>query len=76
LVATSDAKGRLRAWTEAAADAGVFGVPTLAIDGELFWGADAMPMVEAYLADPGLLARGEMVRIVSLPTGAERKSST
>jgi hypothetical protein len=29
----------------------VFGVPTLAIDGELFWGNDAHPLMAAVLAD-------------------------
>lgn len=29
--------------------AGVFGVPTVAVDGKLFWGLDALPMLAAYL---------------------------
>jgi 2-hydroxychromene-2-carboxylate isomerase len=29
--------------TDAAADAGVFGVPTFALDGHLFWGNDRIP---------------------------------
>ena len=32
----------LRAATDAAHELGVFGVPTLAIDGELFWGDDRL----------------------------------
>ena len=73
LIARTDAKARLRDATEAAIEAGVFGVPTLAIGGELFWGLDAMPMAEAYLADPALLGRGEMARIRTLPIGVERR---
>ena len=73
LIARADAKTRLRDGTEAAIEAGVFGVPTLAIGGELFWGLDAMPMAEAYLGDPGLLRRGEMARIATLPAGVERR---
>ncbi len=73
LLAGTGAKARLRAGTEEAIAAGVFGVPTLAAGGELFWGLDALPMAEAALADPGLLTRGEMARFASLPTGAERK---
>lgn len=72
--ALATAKETLRAATTAAAEAGVFGVPTLAIDGELFWGVDAMPMAEAFLADPDLLMRGEMARIVTLPIGAARRT--
>lgn len=65
-------KDRLRANTEAAVAAGVYGVPTLAIGEELFWGLDAMPMARAYLADPGLFARGEMARASNLPMATER----
>jgi 2-hydroxychromene-2-carboxylate isomerase len=75
LVAERDAKAGLRAWTEEATAAGVFGVPTLAVGTELFWGLDAMPMAEAYLEDPRLLSRGEMARLVGLPIGAERKTA-
>ena len=74
LIAQHDAKARLRAWTEQAIAAGLFGVPTLAVDGELFWGLDAMPMAEAALEDPGLLARGEMARLRDLPVGIARAS--
>jgi len=35
-------KDALRADTQAIVDAGVFGVPTLAVDGELFWGDDRL----------------------------------
>jgi len=66
------AKARLRAWTDTALTAGVFGVPTLAVGEALFWGVDALPMALATLADPGLLNRGEMARVATLPTGVER----
>ena len=73
-VAERGAKDRLRAWTSEAIAAGVFGVPTLAAaGGALFWGVDALPMAEACLDDPGLLARGEMARLAGLPTGVQRK---
>jgi 2-hydroxychromene-2-carboxylate isomerase len=42
----SDAvKTELRANTEAAVAAGIFGVPTIEVDGRHFWGLDALPMV-------------------------------
>ena len=72
LVAERGAKDRLRAWTDGAVAAGVFGVPTLAVGDALFWGVDAMPMAERYLDDPGLLARGEMARLAGLPVGVWR----
>ena len=37
-------KEELRRNTDEAISRGVFGVPTLAIGGELFWGADATAM--------------------------------
>jgi hypothetical protein len=62
----------LRAKTEAAIAAGVFGVPTLALGEELFWGTDAMGMARAYLANPRLFEDEEMRRVDHLPTGVVR----
>jgi 2-hydroxychromene-2-carboxylate isomerase len=46
----SDAvKAELRDHTDAAVAAGVFGVPTIQLDGRLLWGFDALPMVAAAL---------------------------
>lgn len=72
LATASTAKERLRANTEAAVACGVWGVPTLAIAGELFWGADNFPMALDYLGDPGLFETPEMQRIAALPVGAAR----
>ena len=44
------AKARLRADTDAAIARGVFGVPTLVVGDELFWGYDDFPMLELHLA--------------------------
>lgn len=46
-------KDRLRSETDAALAAGVFGVPWIVVDGEPFWGADRLPQVERWLANPG-----------------------
>jgi 2-hydroxychromene-2-carboxylate isomerase len=43
-------KARLRAVTDASIANGVFGVPTLDVDGELFWGSDALQDVDDVLA--------------------------
>ena len=46
-------KQALRDNTEAAVRRGLFGVPTVELDGRLFWGLDALPMVAAALhGDP------------------------
>jgi len=42
-------KALLRANTEAAQAAGVFGVPAFEVDGKVFWGLDGLPMLRAYL---------------------------
>lgn len=48
-----EAKLRLRAATDAARQAGVFGVPTVEWQGKLFWGQDALPMLRAAMdGDP------------------------
>ncbi len=66
-------KDALRAHTEEAITRGVFGVPTLLVGEELFWGVDAMDFAKAYLADPAVLQTDEMRRVASLPIGAARK---
>ena len=43
------AKQWLRANTDAAHAAGVFGVPTFEVNGLHFWGLDSLPMLRAYL---------------------------
>jgi len=42
-------KNQLKTNTEQAIAQGVFGVPTFEVDGKLFWGFDAIPMLAAYL---------------------------
>lgn len=72
LIETTGAKTRLRTWTDEAIAAGVFGVPTLLIDQHLFWGVDAIPMAEAYLADPAAFETPAMAHIAALPVGVSR----
>jgi 2-hydroxychromene-2-carboxylate isomerase len=73
LVADPAVKARLLENGAAAVAAGIFGVPTLAIGGELFWGDDALGMAEAYLADPAIFDDEDMRRIDSLAPSAERR---
>jgi hypothetical protein len=42
------------------------------VDGEVFWGADAMDFARAYIADASVLDNDEMKRVSSLPVGAAR----
>lgn len=48
-LAAPDVKAELAANTEQAIQSGVFGVPSCQVDGKLFWGLDALPMLRAYL---------------------------
>lgn len=72
-IAAPEVKAALRENTEKAVERGVFGVPTLAIDEQLFWGVDGTDMALDYLANPSMFAAGEMARFDSLPAAAERK---
>ena len=65
-------KNVLRANTDAALAAGVFGVPTLQVGEALFWGNDAHAFALAVLHDPALLDDPQMQRIASLPIAASR----
>lgn len=72
-VADATVKSTLRSTTDSAIAAGIFGVPTVAIDGELFWGQDATPMLLDYLGDASIFASASMQRIDALPAAVVRK---
>ena len=75
LVNAAATKDRLRANGEAAIAANLFGVPTLQIGGELFWGADALPMAQAYLDNPDMFCSEEMRRLGSLTPSSTRAAT-
>jgi 2-hydroxychromene-2-carboxylate isomerase len=66
------AKAALRQNTEAAAAAGIFGVPTLDIEETLFWGFDALDMAGDFLADPKLFEGDGFSGLDQLPVGQSR----
>ena len=69
----SERKDELRKNTEEAAARGVFGVPSFVVDNEVFWGADALDFLDAFLADPAVLHNAEMRRLDALPVAAARQ---
>jgi 2-hydroxychromene-2-carboxylate isomerase len=73
LIGTPDVKQRLRDNTERAQARGVFGVPTVALRGELFWGEDATDMLLGFLGNPELFETPEMQALEAIPVGAQRK---
>jgi 2-hydroxychromene-2-carboxylate isomerase len=47
---TPPIKDELRRRVEEAVAFGVFGAPTIVVDGEVFWGNDRLPQIERWLA--------------------------
>ena len=66
-------KDELRRNTDKAIARGVFGVPTLAIGGELFWGADATQMAADYVTRGLPFRRSRVCTVAALPVGAVRR---
>jgi len=71
----SETKAALRAHGEDAVAAGVFGVPTFVVGGELFWGLDATPMLLDFLEAPASFDTEERRRVRALPLGIERRAA-
>lgn len=65
-------KAELKANTEEAIALGIFGVPTLAVDGRLFWGFDALPMLAGYLAGEPWFAGPQWDAVCEHPVGVVR----
>jgi 2-hydroxychromene-2-carboxylate isomerase len=70
-----DVKDELRRNTDEAIARGVFGVPTLAFGGELFWGADATDMALDFLDAGCRLDDPEYARVDALPVGVVRTAA-
>jgi 2-hydroxychromene-2-carboxylate isomerase len=66
------AKALLRAQTDDALAAGVFGVPTILVGDELFWGYDSFLDVEQHLAGEDPVTGAELDRWADLPRQADR----
>ena len=71
-IESPEVKAALHRNTDEAIAKGVFGVPTLAIGDELFWGVDATAMAADYVAADCSFGDPEMARVAGLPIGVER----
>ena len=71
-IARDEVKRELQANGEEAIRLGVFGVPTLKVRDELFWGNDATGLALAYARDPATLD-AEMRRVDDLPEAIQRR---
>ena len=71
-IARDEVKRELQANGEEAMALGVFGVPTLKVWDELFWGNDATGLALSYARDPATLD-AEMRRVDDLPEAVQRR---
>ncbi len=68
---SDEVKAQLKANTDEAIDRGVFGVPMFEVDGKLFWGVDALPMLRAYLLGDAWF-EGGWDSVASVAAGVKR----
>ena len=66
-------KAQLKANTAQAIALGVFGVPAFAVDGKLFWGLDALPMLRDYLLGNPWFDGADWNGASAIPAGANRR---
>lgn len=59
--------------TEAAITRGIFGVPSFVVDGEIFWGFDAIEFLNDYFDQPSLLASDGMRAVDTMKPGVTRR---
>jgi 2-hydroxychromene-2-carboxylate isomerase len=74
---SAEGKARLQEQTARAIAEGVFGVPTVLVDGEPFWGVDALAELERFLAEgKPTLDRETVERWSAITPSAVRKRAT
>jgi 2-hydroxychromene-2-carboxylate isomerase len=72
---SEDVKQKLRLQTERAIGAGVFGVPSFVVDGEIFWGTDRLHFLKAYLQGKLATDKAALEAILARPRAADRARS-
>jgi 2-hydroxychromene-2-carboxylate isomerase len=66
-------KADLKAHTDAAIAAGVFGVPAFEVDGRVFWGLDSLPMLRQYLEGNAWFDGADWNAVTQIPSGVNRR---
>jgi len=66
-------KQRLRAASQQAVELGVFGVPTMIVEGELFWGTDSFAHLERFLDGDDPVRPEDVERLHAVPSTAQRE---
>lgn len=70
---SDEVKLELKANCDEAIAQGVFGVPTIAVDGKLFWGLDALPMLRDYLNADAWFQTDAWEQSAKVPIGQARR---
>ncbi len=74
LIDNTQIKEKLISNTRQAIEQGVFGVPTIVVDEEHFWGLDSFDMLLDYLACPNLFDSESMMRLDHIDYGGKSKT--
>ena len=71
---TDDAKAQLKINTEEAVARGIFGVPAFKVDGKVFWGSDALPMLRDYFSNGSWFCTDGWESVSKVSIGVSRKN--
>jgi 2-hydroxychromene-2-carboxylate isomerase len=71
--AGDEVKAQLKANADEAIALGLFGVPSLVVDGKVFWGFDALPMLRQYLEGGDWFSGGGWESAGQVAAGASRR---
>jgi predicted DsbA family dithiol-disulfide isomerase len=63
----------LRDASQQAIEIGVFGVPTMVVEGELFWGTDSLAHLERFLAGKDPVRPEDVESWLAVPGTAQRE---
>ncbi len=69
-----EVKSQLRVMTDDALACGIFGVPSMRVDGKTFWGLDSLAMLRGYLDGDAGLSGADWDAVQSIAVGAQRDS--
>jgi 2-hydroxychromene-2-carboxylate isomerase len=68
-------KNQLKHWGDEALALDLFGVPSMVVEGKVFWGADALPMLAGYFSGDPWFARPDWDDVVNVPYGLMRAAA-
>jgi 2-hydroxychromene-2-carboxylate isomerase len=73
-VGSTEVKQRLKDNTDEAVALNLFGVPSFVVDGRVFWGNDALPMLRACLQGDPWFDSADWTAVGQVPVGIRRKA--